>query len=53
MAPSLISTALLRFVLGLGLGLGASFLIFRRAVFVPGSPLFQCVIVGALSGALG
>lgn len=39
---------ILRFVFGLSGGVGLSFLIFRQAIFVPQSPVFECLTVSAL-----
>jgi len=38
----------LRFGFGLSGGLGLSFLVFRQAIFIPQSPVFQCLTVSAL-----
>ena len=39
---------ILRFAFGLTGGVGLSFLVFRQAIFVPQSPVFQCLTVSAL-----
>ena len=39
---------MLRFGFGLSGGLALSFLIFRQAIFIPQSPVFQCLTVSAL-----
>lgn len=46
------ATILLRFGLGLGLGLTVGFLLFREGIFDFGSPAFHCVSTGALIAAL-
>ena len=40
--------AILRFAFGLSGGVGLSFLIFRQAIFIPQSPVFQCLTLSAL-----
>jgi len=47
-----LSTTLLRFGLGLGVGLTIAYLVYREAIFDPQSPVFQCVTVGALIAGL-
>lgn len=39
---------ILRFAFGLSGGIGLSFLIFRQAIFIPQSPVFQCLTVSVL-----
>ncbi len=52
MPSSAIPTILLRFGLGLGVGLLLAFLVYRESIFDPRSPLFQSVTVGLLTAGL-